>query len=329
MSESEMTRPRPPRLGGQGHEVATRLVGACAPHGTPRGPVGVVALGLPDATTLLTKAIAEADPGRGLKAGSAPNEAALLPCLLSSNNSTEQGKKRLSSQGRKSALALAWNVDHLAKTWGLERLGFLTLTFPDQVRNARIAQARFNSLATHVLRNRYGAFVRVIERHKSQALHYHLLVCLQSDIRSNVDFAAFAERDYRTAPKALRDEWAYWLKTAPEYGFGRTELLPIKSNSAAISKYVGKYIGKHLEVRKESDKGMRLVEYSGVARMATTKFAGVGRGAKAWRARVRLFAQMMEDSTGTPCRNIADLTPILGPKWAYKYRDFIDALPAG
>lgn len=288
-----------------------------------------MALGLPDATTLLTRSIAEAEVGRGLKASGEPVEAALLPCLLSSNNSITEGKKRLSSQGRKSALALAWNVDHLANTWGLERLGFLTLTFPDQVKNARIAQARFNSLATNVLRKRYGAFVRVMERHKSSAIHYHLLVCLQCDIRSNVDFAAFAEGDYRTASKALRDEWAFWRKTAKEYGFGRTELLPIKSNSAAISKYVGKYIGKHLEARKSSDKGLRLVEYSGVARMATTKFAGVGRGAKAWRARVRLFAQMMENSTGIPCRSIADLTPILGPTWAYKYRDFIDALPAG
>jgi hypothetical protein len=69
-------------------------------------------------------------------------------------------------------------------------------------------------------------------------------VVLDADIRTGLDFAAVAMRDYRTAPAALKSEWAFWRETAPRYGFGRTELLPIKSTAEGFSKYVGKYIAK-------------------------------------------------------------------------------------
>ncbi|MFK1781739.1 hypothetical protein, partial [Klebsiella pneumoniae] len=66
-----------------------------------------------------------------------------LPCLFR-NNSTEISSKtppeplsplafELSTNLKKSASALAWNVQYFVDTYGLSNVGFLTLTFRDHV----------------------------------------------------------------------------------------------------------------------------------------------------------------------------------------------------
>ncbi|MDR5730690.1 MAG: hypothetical protein RB191_25040, partial [Terriglobia bacterium] len=119
----------------------------------------------------------------------------------------------------------------------------------------------------------------------------------------------------------------FWRKTAKAYGFGRTELMPIRSTEEGIGRYVGKYIGKHHATRKEEDRGVRLVEYSRGGRMATTRFGWSTENAAHWRAKVRLFAQIMQARLGVRIEGMGDLTPALGPRWAYHYRDFIFSLP--
>lgn len=216
----------------------------------------------------------------------------------------------------------------MASRWGLERLGFLTLTFAQHVTCPKESQRRFNNLARRVLRERYGeGFIRVFERQKSGRIHYHLLVVLGQDVRTGVDFEHFGQGDYRTASAYLRSEWAFWRKTAKAYGFGRTELMPIRSTEEGIGRYVGKYIGKHHAVRKEEDKGVRLVDYSRGGRTATTRFGWSTENAAHWRAKVRLFAQIMQARLRVPIEGMEDLTPALGPRWAYYYRDFIYSLP--
>lgn len=263
-----------------------------------------------------------------------------LPCLYS-NNSTENHLKslrfdsleaaqnavlQLNTQIRKSASCLAWNVEHFCAKFGIENLGFLTLTFRDHVIDRREAQKRFNSLATHVLRGRYRHYIRVMERQKSGRIHYHLLVVLDGDIRTGFDFTACAEGDYRSANKRLRDEWLFWRKTAPTYRFGRTELLPIKSNSEGIARYVGKYIGKHFEARQIQDKGARLVEYSRGARIASTRMQFVTTGSAEWRRKVGIFCHYISETMG--CEpSFEGLRRVLGPRWAYQWREFIAALP--
>jgi hypothetical protein len=234
----------------------------------------------------------------------------------------------LSTQQAKSASALAWNVAHLAERFGLERIGFLTLTFRDHVLEPREAQRRFNSLKTNVLTDRYPATIRVFERQKSGRIHYHLLAAVGFDVRTGCDFQQFAEGNYQTAPMALRAEWAFWRRIAPRFGFGRTELLPVRSTSEGIAKYVGKYIGKHLDARDERDKGVRLVEYSRQARMASSRFMWAGEGSAAWRRKVGLFAEMIcreHRYPGKPC--LRALSACLGPRWAHKWREFILSLP--
>ena len=107
---------------------------------------------------------------------------------------------------------------------------------------------------------------------KSGRIHYHLLVALDSDIRTGFDFSGVRNQDYSSANRAIRDEWAFWRRTAPKYRFGRTELMPVRSNSEGIGRYVGKYISKGIESRTEQFKGTRLVEYSRKAKIASTRF---------------------------------------------------------
>lgn len=263
-----------------------------------------------------------------------------FPCLYS-NNSTENHLNslrfdsleaardaafQLNTQIRKSASCLAWNVDFLCRKFGVENLGFLTLTFRDHVLDPKEAQRRFNSLRTHVLRERYFADIRVLERQKSGRIHYHLLVVIGEDIRTGFDFDACANGDYRSANQRLKQEWAFWRKTAKAYGFGRTELLPIKSNSECIARYVGKYISKHFEARQHRDKGVRLVEYSRNARIASTRMQFVSDGSAEWRRKVGIFCHYIAENTGC-APTFEGVRGVLGPKWAYQWRKFIASLP--
>jgi hypothetical protein len=263
---------------------------------------------------------------------------ATLPCLYR-NNSTEishpdtpqPNKDELlkaicvDKKYRKTSTALSANVIEFSVKYGLEKLGFLTLTFADHVTCYKEASKRFNSLATHVLNHRYKAFIKVMERQKSGRIHYHLIVALDNDIRSGFKFSDVSNGNYKSAGAALRAEWSFWRLTAKKYRFGRTELLPIKSNHEAIGRYVGKYIGKHMLERLPEDKGARLVSYSKGCRVMNTKFSWVSSGASEWRAKVRVFAHLVSERTG--CEPTFDgLRQELGTKWAYNNREFIAGL---
>lgn len=179
--------------------------------------------------------------------------------------------KSLSMPGTKvkAAAALNQNVAYLAREFGLNRVGFLTLTVGDW-RDGRFvgicdraeAEKRFHRAMRHIA-GRYQCGVTVTERMKSAALHWHLVVVLGADIRTGVDFEAFARGDYRSAPSRLRLEWAWWRSNAPRFGLGRHELLPIRHNGDALGNYVGKYIGKGWAERTADDKGARTVRYFG------------------------------------------------------------------
>ena len=259
-----------------------------------------------------------------------------LPCLYR-NNSTEIEQRitleeatrlasELSTKLRKSAAGLAWNVEYFCQKYGIEKVGFLTLTFKDHVTDFREAQKRFNSLKTHILKSRYQDYIRVLERQKSGRIHYHLLVALNCDIRTGFDFFAVKDNDYSSANHDIRSEWAFWRRTAPKYRFGRTELMPVRSTSEGIGKYVGKYIGKTLEMRKPEDKGCRLVEYSRGARMASTRFQFVSEGSAEWRRKLGIFVHYIAENTG--CEpSFEGLRWILGVRWSYHWREFIFNLP--
>jgi len=58
----------------------------------------------------------------------------------------------------KQKFALEANINKMVKDYGLEKIGFLTLTFRDGIQCARLAAARFDSLNTHYLSRKFQGF---------------------------------------------------------------------------------------------------------------------------------------------------------------------------
>jgi len=256
----------------------------------------------------------------------APAAASPLPCL-SSNNCNEEVKeawKKLGGGHRRIAYVLATEIQLLADRYGIEKLGFLTLTFADPVKDIPEASRRFHSLNTGVLNARYERAISNVERHESQRLHFHLVVATDSDVRTGVDFKAIEKKDYRSAGPALRAEWAFWRKTAPKYGFGRTEFLPIKSTAQGIARYVGKYISKHVRNRQAADRGARLVRFLGYLkgeRCASCNFAWNTEGAWIWRHKLKAWA------TRNGFADTDEIKEVYGKRWAWMLKEQIVAEP--
>jgi len=254
---------------------------------------------------------------------------AALPCL-NSNISTETPLHipRLSTQQRKTAFILKTSVQQLSEAHQLAHIGFLTLTFANNILCPKEAQRRLNSLLTNIIKPRYKEYLGVFERQKSGRIHYHFLVVLHGDIRTGVDLEEFENGVYKSASPYLRSEWTFWRTTAKKYGFGRTELLPVKTNAEAMAKYVGKYIAKHTENRDHQDKGIRLVRFSRGARCGTTRFSFLSKGSTEWRRKCATFAVIVQAHfPDTPINDISDFSKVLGKKWAFKNREFILDLP--
>lgn len=264
--------------------------------------------------------------------GQVGDDAAPLPCRsLGAIQTTAPRPGALNGHYRRAAMALQINVQALIDTHGIERIGFLTLTFADHVVCVKEASRRFNSLATRVLNDRYPrGWIRVMERQKSGRIHYHLLVVVHDDIRTGFDFEAVDRDDYRSANKSIRREWAFWHKTAKSYRFGRTEFMPIRSSSQVMGAYIGKYIAKGLESRKEADKGARLVGISKGARTATTRFTPTDYGSTQWRRKCHAFyLWLREVAPEGHQRHVLspdDISRVLGKRWAYDWRPFILSL---
>lgn len=256
-----------------------------------------------------------------------------LPCL-NRNNSINKFNE-LSTSHKKSTYALELNSHSFVKHCGFNNVGFLTLTFSDDIQDRQEAQRRFNSLRTNFLNEHFKGYVRVMERCKSGRIHYHLLVDCGCDIRSGLDFRKLQAKDYRSANANLRRFWRLLRSELPKYGFGRAELLPIKTNEKQLAKYISKYIGKHIEQRKPEDKGARLCQFSsnGVWKIATTRFSFWSDGYREWLRKLRLFIDLtiyslLKDYGISPSSNEIDdidkfFKGVLGNKWIFTNADNI------
>lgn len=300
----------------------------------------------------------KAEGGNPCRGSAATGDLPPLPCL-NSNNCTKD--EIVQSNHRKTAYALKENIRLMAERHGVEKLGFLTLTFADQVKDIKVAQQRFHSLRTHVL-VRYEEWIAVVERQKSGAVHFHLVIVVGVDIKTGFNFPAHKEarkawnrwklsgnKDLdsltihkmltklysMTATKRLREEWAFWLRRAPRFHFGRCELTPIRTNANGISRYLGKYVSKHIGQRKPEDKGIRLVRYSGCKRDAAgqvvvmpsnrvcCRFSWLSPGARLHRLKLGAFGQVF----GCNSDNYQErFKRWFGSKWGYHTKEVIASI---
>jgi hypothetical protein len=186
----------------------------------------------------------------------------------------------------------------------LNSTGFLTLTIGDknadgsfsQVKDSDEASRRINNLNRRVLADLFERAIVVTERHKSGAIHFHILGVLSGrpDIRTGVNFEAIKRRDYRTAPAALRKLWEKLRDVLPGYGFGRHELMPVYKNGQAVASYVAKYIEKNVCNRLKEDAHKKLVRYIGWEKrqLKPNEFGWATPRAVAWRGKARQRAAL-------------------------------------
>ena len=228
------------------------------------------------------------------------------------------------------------------ETHGRERVGFLTMTFPKGVKSPKEAGKRFHSCATHFLKKVFPNYIAVMEPHKDGRPHLHLLVSTDTDIRGEFDFKAFmdCQEEYRkkgdtakfrqlrkryakSAPAGLSNLWSMLRAELRKYGFGRSELLPIREEGEAMGRYVGKYLCKASVIREDVGwKGVRLTRYSKGVKSHNSAFMWMGDGSDLWRSKVKTMAGWLGITSG----DIDDLTRVLGDRWAFNLRPMIDSI---
>jgi len=238
---------------------------------------------------------------------------------------------RLNGSQRKTAYALEKNVARMVEEAGIETIGFLTLTVGDleadgfrQIWDSSEASRRINSLSTGLLRDLFPRAVIVTERHKSGAIHFHLIVQAKGDIRAGFDFKSFFRGGgyAQSASPALRNLWAILLERLPLYGFGRSELTPLYKTGEAVSRYVSKYVEKNLRARRPEDKGKKLVRYLGWkgSQMKPNGFSWATPGACEWRKNVQFIAKLH----GIETRREA--AKAWGSRWAHRLTSVIHGI---
>lgn len=280
---------------------------------------------------------------KGDGAGSVPPVGHLY---LSSNNSDKPTleESKLSPYHKKQAYIVSQNAKRFISRIGVNKVGFLTLTFKENLTDHHEASRRFNNLNRRFISEHFGDWALVKEEQKRGAWHYHILIDCLGDIRTGFDFdnyslamkirkSAFQNgikyKDYKktlipierayinSASGRLQRIWHLMNKTMKNYGFGRCEILPIASNIDGMAQYVGKYVSSHVENRKESSKGIRLSSYSKGFIRSCTSFQWNNEKSKQWRLNVSILAKTIG------CTNQDELHGKLGAKWAYVFKDLI------
>jgi len=205
-----------------------------------------------------------------------------LPCHKSSSLNRRTN--------RKSQFAAQQNMRGYVRRVGEDRIGVLTLTTADECRSLREFQRRWNSLMTNFIRRLWKSGVWVRERQmRTGNWHGHALVDVGFEIRQGFPFEEVARCNYGKVDRRVRDLWKQLREKAPRYGFGRMELLPIKSNSEWAIKYLTSYLGKALWSEKTvGEEKARLFGMWGCVRSAYSRFDWVSgrivRRKKAWLA---------------------------------------------
>lgn len=224
----------------------------------------------------------------------------------------ETALERVHKRSSKMPYVIRLEVERLARDYGLEKLGFLTLTFAEKVESLFEAQRRFHSLLTNVLSKHFKGGITVWERFE-HGIHFHVLVVCEQDIRTGLDFGAVAAGDYRSASDYLRAMWAFLRVALPHFNFGRHELLPVRVSAEAVGKYLGKYISKHLACKLDCDSGARIVRFFGCARIGRVA------GAQMMWAEGRSYVYRLGVGAFAARFGVTweDMRRIGGPRWAF------------
>lgn len=205
-----------------------------------------------------------------------------LPCLKADNC--------IRTHERKQLFVAQENIRLYIERFGPNNIGVLTITTPSECLSARDFQAKWHPFRTNVVSRMFPTGMWVRERQpRTGNWHAHAVVDLGRDIKTGFPFDQVSRGFYANVDAELRSVWKELRAKAERYSFGRTELLPIKSNGEGFSLYVTKYLGKALGSDKsEGEEKCRLFGIWGGVRFVYSKFDWVSnrilRKRKAWLA---------------------------------------------
>jgi hypothetical protein len=228
--------------------------------------------------------IACAAPGnesgeRGLRRG-APLPR--LPCLKSDNC--------IRTSRRKQLFVAQENIRLYIEKAGENNVGVLTITTSSECLTAREFQKKWHSFRTNVVKRLFPTGIWIRERQpRTGNWHSHAVVDLGRDVKTGFPFDQVQKRFYANVDPWLRDIWKQVRQKAEAYGFGRTELLPIKHGGKGCARYLTKYLGKSFGCEKIlGEEQCRLFGVWGGVRFVYSQFDWVSnrimRKRKAWLA---------------------------------------------
>jgi hypothetical protein len=238
--------------------------------------------------------------------------------------------------------SLRENIKIWAKTYGEDRIFFLTLTFEENLTDWKEAQRRFNNFNRQFNRRKDVQWLyKGIEPQKRGALHYHIVGVTEFKMApEKVDWEAYKKtNEYRdqgnrgmmnkyqrifsqSNVQEVRDMWKSIRAMAKGSKFGRTEFLPIRS-AGCVAQYVGKYLNKTFASKQNGElpKGVRRFSYSNKApQNFGRQFSWVSSstGLLTWREKVKVWAH------GVGVKDFDDVREKYGAKWAIEFKDDIN-----
>jgi len=202
----------------------------------------------------------------------------------------------------------------------IERVVFITLTFPRATRDTHYANKRLNSLLNKV-RHMHDGYIWVLQPHQSGAIHYHLLAPVSFDCHEGTAVNDWAAKILKTDHEKreslnppLRSLWDLWQGTARAYHFGRVEVAPIYSNAVAIRNYLTRQDWRRWEWPFEETKRFRFWSRSSNLKAGSTNISWNTPRAREYRAQLQQWALQQGYTT------YEELREKLGPQWGWYYR---------
>ena len=171
----------------------------------------------------------------------APAPLPRLPCLKK-DNCIVNGRYRSVFVAEENLRLYIWK-------YGEQNIGSLTVTVADCLEAADF-QSKWHSYL-NALRKMFPTGMWTRERQpRNGNWHAHAAVNVGWDIKTLFPRDQVRRGFYANVDPRLRETWRYLREKAASHGFGRVELLPLKYDGAACTKYFTKYLAKSLASEK-------------------------------------------------------------------------------
>ncbi len=249
---------------------------------------------------------------------------------------------------RKRAFSLRSNADAFFGYYGRDRTGMFTLSPPAGTTPKELA-GRFADARKHNFQWLISYF-RVLEPRSDGTAHHHYGAAVDFEMKPDAfpwdAFKAAQEQAPRRGRPAgpdfhrlkavyvaavhtkLREIWSENRRVCEQYGLGRAELLPIRTNAQAMAHYVGAYLEGGMVYRCDGWKGSRRIEFDrkqcAAWRRCGSAFGWMSGGAREWRRRVGELAC----AAAIPFDDLKALALRFGRRWAHDWRKAILMTPS-